>query len=324
MPLLLQSQVEGGGRCFSPSLSAFLPGWLCSERKRRVSEDEERRRRRRRRQDHLCCLIFRIGISKENFVTLQKHKHALGGFLGNNLAFWFKLGGLLCEEREAPHRFSMISAKSIPRDPSSLCVFCEVLASRLHAGNDDSLQDEQSFEDQERSGRECPRAQRRRAGRHVRAGAQPAPARADQGGRGAVEAAAADPEEPGLRCQLPHQTCHPEGGAGETEDRAAAGGGQAGPGERQHEAGAGRPAGQVRGPAVLRPDCDPRAPVARQGGHHQRDHHRQVCQPQQLQPSPVFSRVVVLTGLGSPSPAWSFPVPIQPEPTPPSPPSPPY
>lgn len=68
---------------------------------------------------------------------------------------------------------------------SSLCVFCEVLAGCLHAGNDDSFQDEQSFKgkwshvckevhpdvgpslihscpaDQERSGRECARAQRR-------------------------------------------------------------------------------------------------------------------------------------------------------------------
>lgn len=54
----------------------------------------------------------------ENFVTLQKHQHMLREFLGNKLAFWFKFGGLLCEEREAPHHFSMIFAKSILRDPS--------------------------------------------------------------------------------------------------------------------------------------------------------------------------------------------------------------
>lgn len=56
--------------------------------------------------------------AQENFVTLQKHKHMLREFLGNNLAFWFKLGGLWCEERNAPHHFSMLFAKSIPRDPS--------------------------------------------------------------------------------------------------------------------------------------------------------------------------------------------------------------
>lgn len=38
--------------------------------------------------------------------------------LGNNLAFRFKLGGLLHEDREAPRCFSMIFAKRIPRDPS--------------------------------------------------------------------------------------------------------------------------------------------------------------------------------------------------------------
>ncbi|KAK7940545.1 hypothetical protein WMY93_003871 [Mugilogobius chulae] len=54
-----------------------------------------------------------------------------------------------------------------------------------------------------------------------RCGTQPAPARADQRGRGQTETAPANPQEPGLRCQLPHQTCHPERGAGEAEDRAA-------------------------------------------------------------------------------------------------------
>ena len=168
---------------------------------------------------------------------------------------------------------------------------------------------------QEGGGRECPGAQRRRVGGHVRAGAQPAPAWADQGWRRAVEATAADPEEQGLCRQLPHQTCHPEGRAGETEDRAAAGSGQAGPRERQHEAGAGCPASQVRGPAVFRPDCDPRASLAGKGGHHQRHHHRQVGQSQQLQPDPVLGPLLVLTGLGSLCPAWSFPVLTQPEPT---------
>ena len=169
---------------------------------------------------------------------------------------------------------------------------------------------------QEGGGWEWPSTQRWRAGGHVRAGAQPAPAWADQGWRRAVEAAAADPEEPGLRCQLPHQTGHPEGGAGTPEDRPAAGGGQAGPGERQHEAGAGRPASQVRGPAVFRPDCDPRAPLAGQGGQHQRHHHRQVGQQaQQLQPDPVLHSVLVSTGRGSPRPAWSCPAPTPPGPT---------
>lgn len=39
-------------------------------------------------------------------------------FLGSTLPFRHKFGGLLCEEREAPHHFSMILAKNIPRDPS--------------------------------------------------------------------------------------------------------------------------------------------------------------------------------------------------------------
>lgn len=168
---------------------------------------------------------------------------------------------------------------------------------------------------QEGGGWECPGAQWRWVGGHVCAGAQPAPAWADQGGRRAAEAAAAHLEKQGLCRQLPHQTCHPEGGAGETKDRAATGGGQAGPWECQHEAGAGCPACKVWGPAVFCPDCDQRATLARQGGHHQRHHHRQVCQSQQLQPDSILSSFLVLTGLGSPSPAWSFLVPTQPAPT---------
>lgn len=198
----------------------------------------------------------------------------------------------------------------------------KVSVRRLRGGSLDSCPDVVLFlihcssaAGQEGDWRECPGAQRWWVGGHVCAGAQPAPAWADQGRRCAVEAAAADPEEPWLCRQLPHQTRHPERGAGEAKDRAAAGGGQAGPRECQHEVGAGRPAGQVWGPAVFRPDCDPRAPLAGQGGHHQCHHHRQVRQPQQLQPDPVLSSLLVLTGLGSPSPAWSVLVLTQPEPT---------
>lgn len=147
-------------------------------------------------------------------------------------------------------------------------------------------------------GRECPRAQRRWAGGHVCARAQPASAWADEGGRCAVEAAAADPQEPWLRRQLSHQTRHPEGGTGEAEDRAPAGGGKAGPRECQHEAGAGRAAGQVRGPAVFRQNCYPGAIVTGEGGHHQRHHHRQVHQPQQRQSNPIL-RSVLVTKSGS-------------------------
>lgn len=56
--------------------------------------------------------------AQENFVTLQKYKHLLREIRRNNLAFWLKLEGPLCEEREAPHHFSRLFAKSIPRDPS--------------------------------------------------------------------------------------------------------------------------------------------------------------------------------------------------------------
>lgn len=168
---------------------------------------------------------------------------------------------------------------------------------------------------QEGGGWECPGTQRWWVGGHVSAGAQPAPAWADQGGCRAVEAAAKDPEKQGLRRQLPHQTRHPERGAGETKDRIATGGGQTGPRECQHEVGAGCPASQVWSPAVFCPDCDPWALLTRQGGHHQCHHHCQVSQPQQLQPDPILSSLLVLTGLGFPSPAWSFPVLTQPEPT---------
>lgn len=159
---------------------------------------------------------------------------------------------------------------------------------------------------QEGSGWECPGAQRRWVGCHVCAGAQPAPAWAHQGGCCAIETATTDPEKPRLCRQLPHQARYPKGGAGETKDRAAAGGGQAGPRERQHEIGVGCPASQVWGFAVFRPDCDPRASLTGQSRPHQRHHHRQICQPQQLQPVPFLSTFLVLTGLGSPLPVWSF------------------
>lgn len=66
---------------------------------------------------------------------------------------------------------------------------------------------------------------------------------------------------------------------------------------------------------MFRPIRDPRAPLAGQGAEHQRHHHRQVRPPQQLQPQSVLHRVLVLTGLGSSPPAWSFPVLTRPEPT---------
>lgn len=65
---------------------------------------------------------------------------------------------------------------------------------------------------------------------------------------------------------------------------------------------------------MFRPDCDPRDPLTRQGSYHQCDHHGQVCEAQQLKPNTVFSSLVVSTGLGSPPPAWSLPVLIQPGP----------
>lgn len=179
-----------------------------------------------------------------------------------------------------------------------------------HSGADEFIVPCFCFAGQKGGGWECPSAQRWRVGGHVGARAQPAPARADQGRRCAVEAAATDPEKQGLCRQLPYQARHPEGGAGETKDRTAAGGGQTGPWECQHEVGAGCLTSQVWGPSVFCPDCDPRDLLARQGGHHQCHHHRQVCQPQQLQPDPVLCSLLVVTGLGFPSPAWSFPVPI--------------
>lgn len=57
---------------------------------------------------------------------------------------------------------------------------------------------------------------------------------------------------------------------------------------------------------MFRPDCDPRASLTRESCPHQRHHHRQICQPKQLQPISFLSTFLVLTGLGSPLPAWSF------------------
>lgn len=159
---------------------------------------------------------------------------------------------------------------------------------------------------QEGGGWECPCAQRWWVGCHVCAGAQSAPAWAHQGGCCAIEAATADPEKPRLCRELPHQTCYPKGGAGETKDRAAAGGGQAGPWECQHEIGVGCTASQVWGFAVFRTDCDQRASLTRQSCTYQRHHHRQIYQPKQLQPIRFLNTFLVLTGLGSPLPAWSF------------------
>lgn len=108
---------------------------------------------------------------------------------------------------------------------------------------------------------------RRRAGDDVSAGAEPAPTGPDEGGNPPAEAAAAHPEEPGLRRQLPGEARHPERRAGKAKGPAAAGGGQAGHGERQHEGGAGCSALQVRGPAELRQDCGPQPRYLSKGTH---------------------------------------------------------
>lgn len=78
------------------------------------------------------------------------------------------------------------------------------------------------------AGGEWHQPHRRGAGDHVSAGAEPAPPRALQRRDPATETTAAHPEEPGLRRQLPGEASHPEGGAGEAEGPAAAGGGQTG------------------------------------------------------------------------------------------------
>lgn len=95
----------------------------------------------------------------------------------------------------------------------------------------------------------------RGAGDHVRAGAEPAPPGALQGRDPAAQTEETHPEEPRLRRQLPGQAGHPEGGAGEAEGAAAAGGGQTGQRERVHAHRTGRPEVQVRSLADLRQDC---------------------------------------------------------------------
>lgn len=70
-----------------------------------------------------CATVAALCLSEEtsaqeNFVTLQKHKHTLSEFLRNNQAFWFKLGGLLCEERERPRTtFSRSLQRACPGTP---------------------------------------------------------------------------------------------------------------------------------------------------------------------------------------------------------------
>ena len=108
---------------------------------------------------------------------------------------------------------------------------------------------------------------RRRAGNHVRAGAEPASTRPDKGRNPSAEAATAYPEEQRLRRELSGEARHPEGGAGEAKGSAAAGSGQAGHWECQHEGGAGRSAFKVRGPAELCQDCGPQPRHQRKGAY---------------------------------------------------------